>query len=231
MPAWICDALLFDLDGVLVDSHEVIERHWRGWAARHGLDVEALMSRLHGRRMVDLIRSFAPHLDAEAEAARLAFEEGTDTEGVRALEGAAEMLRALPPDAWAVVTSGNRITATTRLRHTGLPWPRVLVTADDVRRGKPDPEPYRTAAARLGVAPERCLVLEDAPAGIDAAKAAGMTALALTTTHPPEAFPHADAVLRRLTDVHIACDRADTSGRLTVSLETGTPGRFEIIEQ
>ena len=218
MPRWTCDALLFDLDGVLVDSHAVIERHWRRWAVRHGLDVAALMTRLHGRRMVDLIRAFAPHLDADAEAAKLAFEEGTDTEGVRAFEGAAEMLRALPAEAWAVVTSGNRITATTRLRHTGLPWPKVLVTADDVRRGKPAPEPYLTAAARLGVAPERCLVLEDAPAGIDAAKAAGMTALALTTTHPPEAFPHADARLARLTDVRIARAPADAPGRLTVTL-------------
>ncbi|WP_456425427.1 HAD-IA family hydrolase [Rhodocaloribacter sp.] len=220
MPRWTCDALLFDLDGVLVDSSACIERHWRRWAARHGLDAEALVTRLHGRRMVDLIRDFAPHLDAEAEAARLALEEGTDTEGVHAFEGAAEMLRALPGEAWAVVTSGNRITATTRLRHTGLPWPKVLVTADDVRRGKPDPEPYLTAAERLGVAPERCLVLEDAPAGIDAAKAAGMTALALTTTHPPEAFPHADARIARLTDVRIARPPGGAPGRLTITLES-----------
>ncbi len=220
MPRWTCDALLFDLDGVLVDSSACIERHWRRWAVRHGLDVEALLAHLHGRRMVDLIRDCAPHLDAAAEATRLAFEEGTDTEGVRAFEGAAEMLRSLPPDAWAVVTSGNRITATTRLRHTGLPWPKVLVTADDVRRGKPDPEPYLTAAARLGVAPERCLVLEDAPAGIDAAKAAGMSALALTTTHPPGAFPHADAHTARLTDIRMRLLPGGAPGRLTITLES-----------
>ncbi|QXD16807.1 HAD-IA family hydrolase [Rhodocaloribacter litoris] len=216
MPAWTCDALLFDLDGVLVDSHAVIERHWRRWAARHGVDEEALLRDFHGRRMVDLIRRHAPHLNAEVEAARLAREEGLDTDGVRAFAGAAELLRALPAGAWAVVTSGNRLTATTRLRHTGLPWPRVLVTADDVRRGKPDPEPYLRAAEALGVAPGRCLVLEDAPAGIDAAKAAGMTALALTTTHPPGAFPHADAVARRLADLRV---HPDDAGRLRVTLD------------
>jgi len=197
------DAILFDLDGVLVDSAECIEHHWRLWATRHALDVEALMAQLHGRRMVEVIRQNAPHLAAVEESARLAEEEGRDTNGVYEVDGAAALLRTLPPDAWAIVTSGNRITATIRIQHTNLPTPPILVTADEVTHGKPHPEPYLTAARRLGLDPGRCLVVEDAPAGIEAAHAAGMPALGLTTTHTATEMSAADALAMRLADVGI----------------------------
>ncbi len=195
------DAILFDLDGVLVDSKACIEHHWRLWAVRHALDVEALMTHLHGRRMVEVIRQHAPHLAAEEEAARLAEEEGRDTNGVYEVDGAADLLRSLPPRAWAIVTSGNHLTATTRIRHTGLPAPPVLVTADDVRHGKPHPEPYLTAARMLGYPPSRCLVIEDAPAGIESAHAAGMRAVGLTTTHTATEMARSDTRTARLADV------------------------------
>ena len=156
------------------------------------------MALLPGRRMVEIIRYVAPHLDAEAETGALSEGEGIDTKGVFAVAGAAALLRSLPPASWAVVTSGNRLTAMTRLRHTRLPDPPVLVTADDVRQGKPHPEPYLTAARRLGVPAAECLVVEDAPAGIEAARAAGMRVVGLATTHAPAALARADAVASHL---------------------------------
>jgi phosphoglycolate phosphatase-like HAD superfamily hydrolase len=138
MTEWDCDAVLFDLDGVLVDSAMCVERHWRRWAAEHGLDGDDLMRFVHGRPTVETIRLVAPHLPAEAEAARLNASEAFDVDGVVAIPGAARLVRSLPPDTWAIATSGTRDTAVTRLRHTGLPRPSVLVTADDVTRGKPD---------------------------------------------------------------------------------------------
>jgi mannitol-1-/sugar-/sorbitol-6-phosphatase len=178
-----CAALLFDLDGVLVDSTASVERSWRRWAVRHGLDPDALMRVVHGRRAVDTIRAVAPDLDAEAELAGLVEAESEDTADVVALPGAAAFVGALPGDRWAVVTSGSRPVALARFRAAGITPPRVLVTADIVARGKPDPEGYLTAAARLGVPPTACVVVEDAPAGLAAARAGGMRAIALTTTH------------------------------------------------
>ena len=173
------------------------------------------MGSLHGRRMVELIRDFAPHLDAEAEAEALAAAEGPDTNGVYEVEGARALLQGLPPGRWAIATSGNHLTATTRITHTGLPSPAVLVTADDVRRGKPDPEPYLLAASRLGIAPERCVVIEDAPAGIAAAQAAGMKAIGLATTHTPAELANADAIAPHLRALHIT---PNGDGSLMVSL-------------
>ena len=198
-----CDAILFDLDGVLVDSTACVERHWRCWAAEHSLDADATMRFAHGRPTIETIRLVAPHLPAEAEAARLNNGEAFDTDGVVAIQGAAELVCSLPPTMWAIATSGTRNTALTRLRHTGVPVPAVLITADDVKRGKPDPEPYLRAAAGLNMLPERCVVIEDAPAGIAAARAAGMRVVAVATTHPPADLGEADATARHLTDIEI----------------------------
>src|SRR5437879_5034917 len=143
-----CDVVLFDLDGGLVDSAECVERHWRQWAVKHQLDRDEIMRVAHGRPTVETIRLVAPHLPAEEEAARLDAAEAFDTDGVVAVEGAAQLVRLLPRDAWAIATSGTRDIAMTWLRHTGVPVPSVLVTADDVKRGKPNPEAYLLAAAR-----------------------------------------------------------------------------------
>ncbi len=211
-----CDAVLFDLDGVLVDSTECVERHWRRWAAEHRVDYDAVMRVAHGRPSVETIRLVAPHLNAEEEAARHDAGEALDTDGVIEIEGAAELVRRLPPHAWAITTSGPRPLAMTRLLHTGMSIPSVLVTADDVKHGKPDPEPYLLAAAKLAVRPERCVVIEDAPAGIRAARAAGMRVVAVLTTHAKAELEEADVIAKRLVDIHISWSDARPGGRLTV---------------
>jgi len=199
-----CDAILFDLDGVLIDSTACIARHWREWAGQHGLEVAAIMQVAHGIRTVETIRLVAPHLDAEEEAARFTASEVVDTEGVVEIEGASVLLNALPADVWAVVTSGSKELATVRLRRAGLPIPRTLVTADDVKKGKPAPEPYLVAAKRIGVAAARCAVVEDALAGIEAAHAAGMQVIAIATTHSRDELAGRELVIDRLSALHVA---------------------------
>jgi sugar-phosphatase len=177
-----CRGVLFDMDGTLVDSRVCVERTWRAWAARHGIDYEALMQVAHGRQNHETLRLVAPHLDAPAELAVLVRAEEECQEGLSAVPGAAALLGRLPAGAWAVVTSAWRRLAEMRLRAAGLPVPPVLVTAEDVLRSKPDPEGYLAAAGRLGIAPADCVVVEDAPAGIAAGRAAGMTVVGITTT-------------------------------------------------
>jgi sugar-phosphatase len=210
-----CDALIFDLDGVLVDSTAVVERTWRQWAKAHGLDFEAVMRVAHGRPARDTVGLVAPHLDPEAEAARLAAEEAYETNGLVRIEGAAQLVNSLPQGRWAVATSGTREIATTRLAFAGVGRPAVLITADDVERGKPDPQAYLLAAERLGVPPDRAIVFEDAPVGIEGARAAGMEIIALATTHPAEELKRATVVVHRLSDIQISADDG-CGGTLTV---------------
>ena len=201
-----CDALLFDLDGVLIDSSPAIVRAWRKWGARHGIDVADIMRVAHGVRSVETIWLVAPHLDAEQEAAWLTALEVRDTDGVIAMPGAQALLASLPIDAWTIVTSGCAELATARLRAAGLPIPAQIVTADDVTQGKPAPEPYLLGAARLGLAPERCLVVEDAPAGVQAGRSAGMRVLGVGSTHAPDELlaTGATVVVARLAELTVA---------------------------
>ena len=178
-----CAALLFDMDGVLVDSSEVIERSWMSWARRHGVDQERLSHLIHGRKALDVVRQVAPHLDAEAELAVLVRQEIEDEQGPTMFEGAKRLLDGLPGDRWAIVTSAPRVIATSRLAQLRLPLPRVLITAEDVSAGKPSPEGYLKAAAQLGMIAHDCVVVEDSLAGIEAALAASMRVLAVATTH------------------------------------------------
>jgi mannitol-1-/sugar-/sorbitol-6-phosphatase len=180
------DAILFDMDGTLVDSTYCVERTWRLWAGKHGLDFDALMAIAHGRQNHETIQQIAPHLDTPEEKAFLVQLEESCHEGIVPVRGARALLDTLPPDRWAVVTSAWRRLAEIRLGCANLPIPPVLVTADDIRRSKPHPDGYLAAAARLGVEPSACLVLEDAHAGIEAAHAAGMTVVGVTTTFPRE---------------------------------------------
>ena len=199
-----CGAILFDLDGVLMDSRVAVERAWERWAAGHGIDPVAVLAEAHGRRTIDTIRAIAPLLDVDMEARLLEDAEAIDFDGVATLPGAAELLGALPSGSWTVVTSGTRTLAIGRLAHGGLPIPEQLITADDVERGKPDPQPYLAGAAALGVDPADCLVIEDAPAGIEAGKAAGMTVLALATTFQASELEAADYVVGSLADVALS---------------------------
>src|SRR5579871_1458552 len=174
MPTFSCSAILFDLDGVLCDSTRQVDREWREWAARKGVDGDAVMAIAHGVRTLEVIRRVAPHLNAEVEAAAIENHEAHDQRGVTVMPGAADLLKSIPDGRWGVVTSGSRLLATNRLRHCGLPVPEVLVTSDDVVNGKPDPEPYLKGAMRLGFGTAECLVMQDAPAGIESAHAGGM---------------------------------------------------------
>lgn len=201
-----CRAILFDLDGVLVDSTVIVERHWRIWAAQHGLQSEHILANSHGRRTMDTLRAVASHLhlDLEQEAALIENSEIEDTEGLIAVPGAAELLQALPDHSWAVVTSGSHMLATTRLQAVGLPVPQTFVTAEQVCLGKPHPEGYLKAATLLGLEPQDCLVIEDAPAGIQAAHAAGSRVIGVTTTFSVAALNEADFVVPVLSSLHLA---------------------------
>lgn len=181
-----CEAVLFDMDGTLVDSSQCVERTWRLWADRHRLDIDALLAISHGRQNHETIRLIAPQLETAEEIAFLVRTEEGCREGIVAVPGARVLLDALAAGHWAVVTSAWRTLAELRLQCAGLPIPEVLVTADDVRRSKPHPEGYLAAASRLGVAPSACVVIEDAPAGIESARAAGMPVIGITTTFPRE---------------------------------------------
>ncbi|HWN18675.1 MAG TPA: HAD-IA family hydrolase [Gemmatimonadales bacterium] len=202
MKRFECRAVVFDLDGVLVDSTGYVELQWRRWATSKGLPVEPFLRACHGRRALETIRLAAPHLDAEAEVAAFAPEAGPADPILGPVEGAARLLQALPVGSWAVATSGPRAVATGRLQRAGLPIPGVLICAEDVMRGKPWPDVYLLAAVSLGVEPTECLVVEDAPAGIEAARAAGMGVIALTTTHRREDLS-ADACTASLVGIHV----------------------------
>ena len=177
-----CLGVLFDLDGVLVDSTPAVARAWTKWAIQHGLDPESVVRKAHGRPSIATIRELLPASDIDAENRQMEHWEITDLDGVVPLPGATWLLQALPLDRWAIVTSCTRPLAEARIRAAGLKLPLHLVTASDITRGKPDPEPYLKGADLLKLAPESCLVIEDAPAGIRAGKAAGASVLALRTT-------------------------------------------------
>jgi HAD superfamily hydrolase (TIGR01509 family) len=184
-------AVLSDMDGVLVDSWTAIKRTWTRFAHRHGLDPEVVLAASHGVPTIDVIRTVAPHLDASAEAAAVEREQIEEVEGLRPLPGARELVASLPAGRFAVVTSASRKLAESRLRAAGLPVPDVLVSSDDVEHGKPSPAGYLRAACLLGVDPAHSVVLEDAPAGVEAGVAAGMTVIGVLTTNPASALREA----------------------------------------
>lgn len=177
-----CEGLLFDLDGVLIDSTPAVARVWTKWAIAHGFDPEETVRRAHGRPSIATIRDLLPNSDAAKENEVVLRGEIEDTEGVVALPGANDLLKSVPLERWALVTSCARPLAEVRLMTAGLPIPHRMVTSDDVRIGKPDPEPYLKGAALLGVPASKCIVFEDAPAGIRSGKSAGALVLALRST-------------------------------------------------
>jgi sugar-phosphatase len=185
-------ALLLDLDGTLVDSHAPTEAAWSAWGAAHGLDGDEVARTCHGVPSVEHVRTYAPGLDAQAEADRIETAQAESDAATPAYEGAADLLRAA--DKVAIVTSATPALAAKRLRNAGLTAPAVMIRAGEVERGKPAPDPYLLAAERLGVDPADCVVVEDAPAGIAAGRAAGARVLAVTHTHARDDLAGADAV-------------------------------------
>jgi len=198
-----CDAVLFDLDGVLIDSTVCVERHWEEWAGKHKLDAGEIVSQAHGVRSIEVIRHFAPHLDAGVEADLYSANEVADTVGVVPVEGARELMESLPAECWAIVTSCNEALARARLEAAGLPVPENMVTSDDVEQGKPDPEPYLAGARLLGVSSKACVVVEDAPAGVQAGVNAGMRVVGIQGTRQGSELKKAGAeiVVKQMTDL------------------------------
>ncbi|WP_441249624.1 HAD-IA family hydrolase [Kitasatospora sp. McL0602] len=188
----IYEAVLFDVDGVLLDSAPAYRRVWDAWSLARGLDPEVVWPLTFGRPPEDTVQDVAPQLDPAAEFTELLRLLAAEPTGFPAFAGAAELLSALPRDAWALVTSGDRDAVHERFALAGLPLPAVQVYRHDVALGKPAPDGYLLAAARLGAAPAACLVVEDAPAGVLAGRAAGCTVLGLTTGLAPHQLPGAD---------------------------------------
>jgi sugar-phosphatase len=184
LPTRPFSAMLFDMDGTIISSIASAERAWSRWAEAHGLDVASFLPTIHGVQSVETIRRLnLPGVDPEAEAAAITRAEMEDVGDIAEIAGARAFLEALPPERWAIVTSAPRALATRRLAAAGMPLPALMVAAEDVRHGKPAPDCFLLAAERLGVAASECLVFEDAPAGIQAAEAAGATVLVVTATH------------------------------------------------
>jgi len=177
-----CSAVLFDMDGVLIDSTPAVARVWTRWAIRRGLNPDKVVQMAHGRPSRTTIRELLPDANIDLEDREVERQELADLDGVVLLPGARELLDSLPPDRWTIATSCTRALAEVRLQAAGLPIPKNMITSTDVKIGKPDPEPYLKAAAKLGFAASDCVVVEDAPAGVRAGKAAGARVIALLTT-------------------------------------------------
>ncbi|WHU02077.1 HAD-IA family hydrolase [Sphingomonas sp. NIBR02145] len=205
LPSRSFAAFLFDMDGTLVNSMAVVDRVWRAWAARHGVETDPLMAALHGVRAIETIRRFAPAgVDAEAETEALTQAEIDDIEGLAEVGGAAAFLARIPAGRWALVTSAPRALALRRLEAAGIPRPEVVITAEDVAHGKPAPDCFLLGAERLGVEIADCLVWEDSLAGLAAADAAGAAAVVITETHHEVMdTPHPPRVDYRGLDVEI----------------------------
>jgi mannitol-1-/sugar-/sorbitol-6-phosphatase len=187
-----CGAVLFDMDGTLVDSTRVVELAWRWWAVRHNMAFEDVLSFSHGRPTIATLEHFLPGRDHTEEVKELERFEETQTEAIRAVPGAAEVLHTLQNQnyPWAIVTSAWRKLTEIRVFAAGLPLPRVIVPVDEIRNGKPDPEGFLRAAEQLGIAPEDCLVFEDTRPGIDAGLSAGMKVVGLLTTFSAQELRH-----------------------------------------
>jgi mannitol-1-/sugar-/sorbitol-6-phosphatase len=191
-------AILFDIDGTLVDSTPVVERSWRTWAQEYGVDADEVLRVCHGRRTEDTVADFVTPRQLEVAVARLQALELADLDGVTALPGAQQILEILPSRRWAAVTSGERDLMTRRLSAAQLPIPETMICAEDVAVGKPSPEGYLLAAAALGVDAQHCVVVEDAPAGIAAGLTAGARVVAVATTHTADQVAGADVIIADL---------------------------------
>lgn len=210
----ICRAILFDLDGVLVDSRGAVELSWQHWAELRKFDPGSVLRIAHGRRTSETIREIAPQMDVDTEVALLERLESEETRGLHVVAGAVELVHALKAREWAIVTSGSPKVALMRMRYCGIPTPEVFVTAHDVRQGKPAPDGYLAAARELKVAPHECLVIEDSAAGIASGKAAGAMVIAVApdASEPAEA----DRIAEKLSDIHV---RRLPGAELAVSLK------------
>src|SRR5579871_5763680 len=201
-----CEALLFDLDGVLIDSTPAVARVWTKWAIEHGFDPAEVVARAHGRPSITTVSEYLPNSDHEAENREVERREMEDLQGVVPLPGALDLLASLPTDRWTIVTSCTRPLAEVRIKAAGLPVPRKMITSNDITHGKPNPEPFLKGAALLGFPAEQCVVFEDVPAGVRAGKGSGARVVAFMTTVGEAVLREAGAdwVLRGCIDVRLA---------------------------
>jgi len=188
-----CAALLFDLDGVLINSTPAVARVWRRWAIEHGFNPGEVVARAHGRPSLTTVREYLPNADHQAENREVERREIEDLEGVVPLPGALDLLASLPEDRWTIVTSCTRPLAEVRIKAAGLPLPKKLITSNDITHGKPNPEPFLKGASVLGFPAHDCVVLEDVPAGVRAGKSADARVIAFTTTVQESALREAGA--------------------------------------
>ncbi|HVC47301.1 MAG TPA: HAD family hydrolase [Terracidiphilus sp.] len=198
-----CKGILFDMDGVLISSLGSVERSWTKWALMRGVDPEYACRIAHGVRAIETVAKLRPDLDSEAELKIIEDIEMEDNEGLTVLPGVLELLAALPPERWTVVTSATERLARVRMAAGGIPMPERLVTADQVTRGKPHPEPFLAGAALLGFAPGECVVFEDSSSGARAGRAAGCTVVATTFSHPIETLDAAHYLVNDLTGIRV----------------------------
>jgi sugar-phosphatase len=197
-----CQGILFDMDGILISSLGSVERSWTAWARMRGIEPERALGVAHGRRAIETVAHLRPDLDSEAELKVIEDLEIEDNEGLKVLPGVLDLLAALPAARWTVVTSATERLARVRMAAGGVPVPERLVTANQVTRGKPHPEPFLAGAALLGFKPGECVVFEDSSSGAQAGRAAGCTVVATTFSHPVESLAAAHYLVRDLTDVH-----------------------------
>jgi mannitol-1-/sugar-/sorbitol-6-phosphatase len=216
-----CAALLFDLDGVLINSTPAVARVWRAWAVEHGFNPDEVVARAHGRPSLTTVSEYLPNSDHEAENHEVERREIADLEGVVPLPGALDLLASLPPDRWTIVTSCTRPLAEVRIRAAGLPLPKKMITASDITQGKPHPEPYLKGASLLGFPAQECVVLEDVPAGVRAGKAAGAKVIAFQTTVKESALREAGAdwILNNCAGIRVLDRELDRSADLDQPLK------------
>jgi sugar-phosphatase len=198
-----CKGILFDMDGILISSLEAVERSWTKWAELRGLDPAIARHIAHGRRAIDTLATLCPQCDCEVELKLIEDIEVADNEGLTVLPGVPELLAALPRNRWTVVTSATERLVRVRLAAGNIPVPARVVTAGQVTRGKPHPEPFLAGAALLGIAPQDCVVFEDSAAGAAAGRAAGCTVVATTFSHPAESLEAAHYLVRDLTGIRV----------------------------
>ncbi|KAI9272975.1 HAD-like domain-containing protein [Phascolomyces articulosus] len=196
---------IFDLDGTLIDTTPLVEAFWRQFALENDLDAEKILSTSHGRRTIETIAEWVPHKATLEYAEEFEGKLAQNTEGLSVLPGVTALLEKIPLGRMGICTSGNKKMAQTRLTQCGMPIPTVMATGDTVTTGKPDPEGYLTSARALGIDPRDCVVFEDAPAGVKAAKSAGMQCVGCLTSHTAEQLKEAgvDYIVPLLTEVDI----------------------------
>jgi mannitol-1-/sugar-/sorbitol-6-phosphatase len=217
-----CSALLFDMDGVLTDSMPAVARVWSGWAVEHGFDPDEVVRAAHGRPSILTVRDYLPKADHLAENREVERRELEDTEGIVPLPGAMELLEALPRERWAIVTSCTRPLAEVRLMAAGLPRPKLFITSSEVEHGKPAPDPYQTAAERLGFSPAECVVVEDAPAGVLSGKAAGARVIGIAAVFGEAELREkgADWVVESCADMSVVTAPGKGAGNLSLRLNS-----------